>query len=87
VIVKTVPVYPPLARQGKIQGRVSVKCVIGIDGAVEKIEVTKGHPFFIQAATDAVAQWKFQPPVLNGKAVETTAKIDIDFQLVNEKKN
>jgi protein TonB len=81
------PDYPALARQTKIQGRVSLKCVIGIDGSVEGIEVKKGHPLLIQAATDAVSKWKFKPPVLNGKAIKTEAIIDIDFQLPKEQKN
>src|SRR5580704_5512347 len=52
------PKYPALARQTKIQGRVSLDCVIGVDGSVEKIEVKKGHPLLIQAATEAISQWK-----------------------------
>jgi protein TonB len=87
LIKKVVPAYPPLAREIRIQGRVSMNCTIGVDGSVEKIEVTKGHPLLIQAATDAVAQWKFRPPILNGKGVETSAKIDMDFQLVEEKRD
>jgi TonB family protein len=58
-----------------------LKCVVGIDGSVEEIEVKKGHPLLIQSATEAVSKWKFKPPVFNGKAVKTEAIIDIDFQL------
>jgi protein TonB len=78
------PNYPALARQTKIQGRVSLNCVIGFDGSVEGIKVKKGNALLIQAATDAVSQWKFKPPILNGKAVKTEAHIDIDFQLEKE---
>jgi TonB family protein len=78
------PTYPALARQGRIKGRVSMNCVIGADGAVEEIAVTQGHPFLIQAATEAVSQWRFKAPLLNGKGVRTTAKIDMDFQLTEE---
>ncbi len=81
------PDYPALARQAKIQGRVSLKCVVGIDGSVEEIEVKKGHPLLIQSATEAVSKWKFKPPVFNGKAVKTEDIIDIGFQLPKEQKN
>jgi TonB family protein len=81
------PDYPPLARQTKTEGRVSLKCVIGINGSVEQIEVKKGHPLLIQASVEAVSKWKFKPPSFNGKAVKTDAIIDIDFQLVAEQKN
>jgi periplasmic protein TonB len=62
-------------------------CIIGRDGSVQKIEVTKGHPLLTQAATDAVAQWKFKPLVLNGQAVEMETTVNIDFKLPKRQKN
>jgi TonB family protein len=75
------PTYPELARQAHIEGRVSLNCLIRTDGLVERIEVKKGHPLLIQAATEAVSQWKFKPMVLNGKAVEVETVVNIDFEL------
>ncbi len=71
------PTYPELARETHVEGRVSLTCIIGRDGSVQKIEVKKGHPLLIQAATARRAQWKFKPLVLNGQTVEmeTTVKI------------
>jgi TonB family protein len=74
------PIYPELARQAHIEGRVSLSCAIRTDGTVDKIEV-KSHPLLIQAATDAVYKWKFKPTVLNGKAVEMETLVNIDFHL------
>ena len=85
-IKKVLPKYPPLAQQLRISGRVSMKCLIGRDGSVKEIQVKKGHPLFIQAVTDAVSQWKYKPLLLNGQAVETETVINIDFQLLEEKK-
>jgi TonB family protein len=81
------PTYPELARQTHVEGRVSLTCIIGRDGSVEKIEAKRGHPLLIQAATDAVAQWKFKPLVLNGQAVEMETTVNIDFQLPKSQKN
>ena len=81
------PTYPELARQTHIEGRVSLICLIGPDGLVEKIEAKKGHPLLIQAATQAVSQWKFRPLVLNGKAVEMETTVNVDFQLPKDQKN
>src|ERR1700736_3827065 len=81
------PTYPELARETRVEGRVSLTCIIGRDGSVQKIEVTKGHPLLIQAAMDAVAQWKFKPLVLNGQAVEMETTVNIDFQLPKRQKN
>jgi TonB family protein len=81
------PTYPELARETHVEGRVSLACIIGRDGSVLKIEVKKGHPLLIQAATDAVAQWKFKPLVLNGQAVEMETTVNIDFQFPKSQKN
>jgi TonB family protein len=79
------PTYPALARQTHVEGRVSLNCLVGTDGLVAKIKVTKGHPLLIQAATDAVSKWRFKPLVLNGKAVEVETIVNIDFQLPKQK--
>jgi TonB family protein len=75
------PTYPELAKQAGVEGRVSLRCFIGPDGSVERIEVTKGHPLLIEAATHAVAQWIYKPLVLNGKAVKMETTVEIDFRL------
>jgi len=81
------PTYPELARETHVEGRVSLTFIIERDGAVLKIEIRKGHPLLIQAATDAVAQWKFKLLVLNGQAVEMETTVNIDFQLPKSQKN
>jgi protein TonB len=81
------PTYPELARQTHIEGRVTLICLIGTGGLMEKIEVKKGHPLLIQAAKQAVAQWRFRPLVLNGKAVQMETTVNVDFQLPKDQKN
>jgi TonB family protein len=81
------PTYPALARQTHVEGRVSLNCLVGTDGLVEKVEVKKGHPLLIQAATDAVSKWKFKPVVLNGKPVPMETIVNIDFQLPKGQKD
>ena len=51
------PAYPALAKQTHVEGKVSRYCIVGPDGLVKRLEVKKGHPLLIQAATDAVSQW------------------------------
>jgi len=76
------PTYPELAKQAHIEGKVSLRCIIGVDGSVEKIEVEAGHELLVPAAMEAVSQWKYEPLVLRGKAVETQTRVDILFQLL-----
>jgi len=52
------PVYPPLARQARIQG--SVRLRLTTNGhAVTTVAVLEGHPLLVQSATDSVRTWKF----------------------------
>jgi periplasmic protein TonB len=75
------PMYPPLARQTRISGTVRLHAIIGKNGAVEQLEVMSGHPLLVQAALDAVRQWKYQATTLNGEPVEVDTTIDVIFSL------
>ena len=50
------PVYPPLAKQARIQGVARFNVIIGKDGTVQDIQVASGHPLLVEAALDAVRQ-------------------------------
>jgi protein TonB len=78
---KVQPMYPPLARQTRISGTVRLHAIIGKNGSVEQLEVMSGHPLLVQAALDAVRQWKYQPTTLNGEPVEVDTTIDVIFSL------
>ena len=43
-INKPNPVYPALARQARIQGKVQLHAIIDKDGRVSQLEVISGHP-------------------------------------------
>src|SRR6516225_6059202 len=75
------PVYPPLARQTRISGTVKLHAIIGKDGTVQQLQVVSGHPLLVQAALDAVKQWRYQPTLLNGEPVEVDTEIDVIFSL------
>jgi protein TonB len=78
---KVAPIYPPLARQTRVSGTVRLHAIIGEDGSIQSLEVMAGHPLLIQAALDAVKQWRYKPTVLNGKPVEVDTTIDVIFNL------
>jgi len=79
------PVYPPLARQTRISGTVSLHAIIGKDGAVQQLEVISGHPLLVQSALDAVRQWKYRPTLLEGEPVEVDTTIDVIYSLNEDK--
>jgi protein TonB len=75
------PVYPPVAKTVHIEGTVELSAVIGTDGHVRDLSVISGHPLLRKAALDAVRQWIYKPPVLNGESVEIVAPIAVIFRL------
>jgi protein TonB len=75
------PVYPPLAKQARIQGTVRLQAIIDKSGNVVQLEVLNGHPLLVQAALDAVRQWRYQPTLLNNEPVEVITTVDVVFSL------
>lgn len=60
VVEHAQPVYPPLARQTRIQGDVRVK--LTTDGeSVTNVEAVAGHPLLRKAAEDNARTWKVAP--------------------------
>jgi periplasmic protein TonB len=81
LINQTRPVYPALAIQARIQGNVVLHAIIDKDGKVAQLEVISGHPLLVQAALDAVKQWRYKPTLLNGDPVEVDTTITVTFTM------
>lgn len=75
------PTYPPLARQARVQGTVVLHALIGKDGSIQELEVVSGHPMLVQAALDAVKQWRYKPYFYNGEPAVVETNINVNFQL------
>ena len=78
---KIAPVYPPIARQARVQGDVILKAVIGKSGDVLNLQFISGPPMLAQAAIRAVKQWKYEPYLLNGTPVEVETQVTVSFRL------
>jgi TonB family protein len=82
LLVKRVePVYPPTARQMRIQGAVELLANIGKDGSIAKVKLISGDAVLSSAAIDAVKQWKYKPYYLNDQPVEIQTQITVNFKL------
>jgi protein TonB len=75
------PNYPLLARQMKVQGSVILQAMIGRDGTIQNLRVMSGPHILASAAQDAVRQWHFRPHFQGSEAVETQAKITVNFTI------
>ena len=75
------PAYPPLAKSARVQGIVILEATISRTGEITDLRVISGHPLLVQAAIDAVKQWKYKPTVLSGEPVDVITTITVNFSL------
>jgi TonB family protein len=81
LVQSVLPVYPDVAKQAGIEGSVRLRAYIGKDGAVENLKVVSGPPALVDAAAEAVRQWRYQPTLVDGKPVNVTTTVTVDFRL------
>jgi TonB family protein len=72
------PVYPEVARRMSIVGTVRLAVVVGPNGAVKSAKPIGGHPVLVNAAVDAMKQWRFEPA-----AGESSGVVEFKFQPTN----
>lgn len=81
LVKKVQPIYPPLARQARIQGTVVMLVSINKSGEVADVQLVSGHPMLAPAAIAAVKQWKYEPYLLNGEPADIQTTIQVNFTL------
>jgi TonB family protein len=81
LLIKRVdPNYPDQARGQKIDGLVQLSAKINKLGDVTEVKALHGNPLLIDAATQAVKQWKYRPYALNGGAVNIETGISLTLK-------
>jgi protein TonB len=75
------PAYPPIAKQLKIQGVVSVQILIDETGKVISAKVVSGHPSLATAARQAAFDARFSPTRLSNEPVKVSGVITYNFVL------
>lgn len=78
------PNYPLLAKEMKIQGAVVLEVLVGRDGNIQHLHVLSGPMILSAAAREAVKQWRFKPYLQSGQAVETEARITVNFTIFTQ---
>lgn len=77
------PRYPVESRRKHEQGTVLLSLVVGLDGRVASISVSRGSGFarLDDAALDAVRGWRWSPIIRNGQPVMVKGVVEIPFVL------
>ena len=81
LLQKVLPSYPEQAVKARLQGPVVLQAWIGRDGTIQDLKLVRGSFLLGQAAYRAVKQWRYQPYVVNGRAVEAETFVTVDFRL------
>jgi protein TonB len=74
-------VYPRLAYQQRIPGKVTVSMLINQRGGVDDVAVVKAEPqgVFEDAALNATRALKFSPALRGGRAVKSKKLVEVSF--------
>ena len=81
LLQKVLPSYPDQAVKARLQGPVVLQACIGKDGTIQELKLVRGSLLLGQAAYRAVKQWRYQPYLVNGRAVEAETFVTVDFRL------
>jgi protein TonB len=81
---KVLPRYPELARRAGVSGRVILEAIVQIDGTVASVRIlreTPPHVGFGEAASAAVARWRYRPGTQQDRPVAVYFTVIVDFAL------
>jgi TonB family protein len=84
----TPPLYSDEARSLRIEGKVILDVLVGVDGKTKELHVVRGLGFGLdQNALVAVRDWHFVPGKRNGSPVEAPLRVDVEFSLKTSELN
>jgi protein TonB len=73
--------YPAVAREAGIEGRVTVKVLVGTSGNVERIGGVTGPDVFHSEVRDKAMNLQFTPGLQNGRPVKVWVTVPFNFKL------
>jgi TonB family protein len=81
------PEYPAIARAAKAGGTVVVELIVDTDGSVRSARAISGHPFLQGSVVRAAQAWRFNPTLVNNRAVRVIGRVSYDFPEHKPKSN
>jgi TonB family protein len=78
------PIYPEELRKQGVEGTVRLEAIISKEGVPVELKVLntdRVDPRLVEAALDAVRQWRYEPTKLNEHPVATATNIDVNFEI------
>lgn len=77
------PDYPAGLLRREVEGAVSVRVLVGIDGRAKQIELisTPDEDFWTATRKQALTKWRFNPATEGGKPVESWLTLKVRFEI------
>ncbi len=86
-IHRVTPEYTKEASDAKVQGRVLLSAVVGVDGTATDIRVVQGLGMGLdQKAIECLDQWRFKPGTRDGQSIPLQVQVQINFSLLGQLK-
>lgn len=80
LIKRVEPEYPEEARKQGVEGLVLLEVVVDKEGAVIEVQKIRGHRLLVDAAREAVKQWRYRPTFFAGNPVSVRFTVTIVFR-------
>lgn len=75
------PIYPQIAMDAWISGRVLTQVLVKADGTVGQVRVISGNKILADAAQEGLYRWRFRPAMAHGRPVAVWVEIPVNFTL------
>jgi periplasmic protein TonB len=77
------PDYPPGMIRAGIEGSVTVRVLVGVDGRVKSVEAVRADQddFLNATRAQALKRWRFTPATRDGAAYESWQQLTVRFQM------
>ena len=77
------PAYPPGMIRAGIEGSVTIRVLVGVDGRVTSVEAVRADQddFLAATRTQALKRWRFTPATRDGVAYESWQQLTVRFQM------
>jgi len=79
--VRKMIVYPEEAREDQVEGKVVVKCLVGLDGEIIKTGEITGPKVFYKEIQRVAMFLKFTPGMINGYHVKVWVTVPFNFSI------
>jgi|SRR5581483_1267982 len=82
LIRRVEPVYPEVASLAHLTGLVVLEATVNEEGRVVAVRVVRSrHPLLDRAASEALAEWRYSPLVLNGTPMPFVVTVTFTFSV------